>query len=106
MLERILEKLGVKRPEDLRPDELQLYQVWQQVLSRPDITIDDLRDLLPKELSRANAELRDFRNGPRKDSFYKAYTTLLEFLTSIITTPTTQREQLKADLARRFDLQH
>lgn len=105
MLDRILDKLGVKRPEDLKADELKAYRAWQAILQKPDVTIDDLKALLPKELARATAELRDYKNGPRKDSFYKAYTTLLELITSILTTPTTQREQLKAELQRRFDLQ-
>lgn len=105
MLDRILDKLGVKRPEDLKVDELKQYRAWQTVLNKPDVTIDDLKVLLPKELARAHAELRDFKNGPRKDSFYKAYASILELITSIITTPTTQREQLRAELARRFNLE-
>jgi len=105
MLNYLLEKLGIKSPDDLRPEELKTYQAWAYVLAKPEVSIDDLKKLLPKELERANAELRKFENSAKKDAFYKAYTELCEHITKIIIAPAKERETLKAFLKQKYGIE-
>jgi len=98
----IFHKQGIKSVDDLTPEEKKTYQQWASILNRPDPTIDDLKAILPKELARANEELRKHENSKDKDSFYKAYTTLCEFILKTITSPTQEREALKAFLKQKY----
>ena len=104
MLDAILQKLNLKSIDDFQPAERETYRQWAQVLAKQDVTIDDLKVLLPKELERANHELQNHENSPKKDSFYKAYASLCETLTKIILTPARERETLRAFLKQKFTL--
>jgi hypothetical protein len=104
MISEILQKLGLQSIDDLTPAEKATYEAWSKILSKPDVTIDDLKAILPKELERANVELRSFDNSEKKDNYYKAYTQLLTRLTTIIVGPTNAREELKTHLQKKFNL--
>ena len=69
MLESILQKLGIKSLDDLKPAEKATWVAWSKVLGRPDVTIEDLKKLLPIELERANVELRNHENSVQKDAY-------------------------------------
>jgi len=105
MLDRILQKLGIKSIDDLKPAEKATWVAWSKVLGRQDVTIEDLKKLLPIELERANIELRNHENSAQKDSYYKAYCSLLATLTKMIVAPTQEREQLKAMLNQKYGIE-
>lgn len=105
MLNFLLEKLGIKSPDDLKPAELATYQNWARILAKPEATIEDLKVLLPKELDRANAELRKHENSPKKDAFYKAYCELLATISKIISAPTQERDALKQFLKTKYGIE-
>jgi intergrase/recombinase len=95
-------KKGIKGYEDLNEAEKLTFQQWQAILNRPDTSIADLKAILPKELERANVELRKHENSKDKDSFYKAYTSLCEFMLTTIAGPEQKREQLKTMLKQKY----
>jgi hypothetical protein len=103
-IEQILDKLGIKSIDDLQPAERETFNQWQTIIAKPDVTIDDLRKILPKELERANHELHNHENSPKKDSYYKAYASVLEYLSKIIVTPAQERDSLRAHLKDKFHL--
>lgn len=105
MLTALLEKLGIKSINDLKPAELATYTQWAHILSNGDITIDDLKKLLPIELDRAHAELRKFENSAEKDLFYKAYADLCQNIMKMILGPAKEREQLKAMLKQKYGIE-
>jgi|SRR5579884_2819612 len=105
MLDRILEKLGLKSIEDLKPAERATWEVWAKVLAKPDTTIDDLKKLLPIEHARAEEEILKFENTKEKDLYYKAYLGFLNMLSKAITAPTDDRERLKAMLANKYGIE-
>ena len=104
MLDQILEKLGLKDPSELTQAERDTWGSWAATLAKQDVTIDDLKAFLPKELERANLELRKFENAKEKDQFYKAYSSLLDTITKFISGPTKQREALIAFLKQKYKL--
>jgi hypothetical protein len=103
MLSELLYKLGLKY-EDLKPEERKVYEQWSRVLTKPDTTIADLKQLLPQELERSRKEQNDYTNDTKKDLFYKAYIRILENLTLMITAPSEQRENLKNQLRQQFKI--
>ena len=103
-LSDIFEKIGIKGIDDLTAEEKKTFRQWQNVLAKPETTIQDLKSILPKELERAYAELRKHDNSVQKDAFYKAYTTLAETILKIITAPEKERSQLTAFLKQKYNL--
>ena len=104
MLQALLEKLGIKNIDDLKPAERATYIQWAKVLEKGEITIDDLKILLPKELDRAHQELRGFDNSAEKDLFYKAYAELCSNIMKIILAPAKERDNLKSMLKKKFNI--
>ena len=105
MLDQILQKLGLKSIDDLKPAEKATWMQWAVILEKRDITIDDLKKFLPRELERANVELRSFENSPQKDSYYKAYGDILAILTKFIVSPETERDQLRSMLKNKYGIE-
>jgi hypothetical protein len=103
MINEILQKLGLKY-EDLKDEERRLYDSWSAVLTKPDVTIDDLKKILPAELQKARAEHEKYDNTEKAELFWKAYVRVLSLISSIITTPAAEREALKEKLRKRFDI--
>jgi len=103
MISEILQSLGLKY-EDLKPEEKKVYDAWSAVLQKPDVTIEDLKRILPAELQKARAEHEKYENTEKAELFWKAYVRILSMLTSIITTPGQEREALKEQLAKKFSL--
>jgi len=105
MLDALLQKLGLQSPDELTEAERKTYQQWAQILSKTDVTIEDLKKILPMELDRAHSELRSFNNSKEKDMFYKAYAELCGNIGKIITAPQQQREQLRTFLKNKFGIE-
>ena len=101
----ILRKAGVTTESALNYEERETLRRYRELYTQPDVTIDDLKRLLPAEAERARTELTEYANDPNKDLFYKAYLRLLNTLTAIITAPEREREQLRAELKRKFNLE-
>jgi hypothetical protein len=104
MLEEILQKLGLKSIDELKAAERQTWMQWNTILAKRDVTVEDLKKLLPVEIERAKNELLKFENSNEKDLFHKAYITALETITKIIVTPEKERESLKAMLKQKYGL--
>jgi hypothetical protein len=104
MLDQILEKLGLRTFDELKPAERATYSEYARLLTLPDITIDDLKKFFAAENQRANAELRNFENGEKKQLYYQAYANFLTNIETFIYAPTKQREELRARLKQQFNI--
>lgn len=105
MLDQILQKLGLKSIDDLKPAERVTWMQWASILGKRDVTIDDLKKFLPQELERATIELRKHDNSAQKDSYYKAYGDILATITKVITAPEHERESLRSMLKKKYGLE-
>jgi hypothetical protein len=103
MLDRLLEKLGVKY-ESLTPEERKTYQAWADVLITKDPTLDDVKNLLAAESARAFEELQKWDNTPARELYYKALSHLVTTMHKLIATPAAQRDALKAHLQEVFHI--
>jgi hypothetical protein len=100
----IFEKLGIKGYDDLKEAERKVYKSWESALLKSDVTIEDLKKILPVEIKKAEAELELFENSAQEDLAQKAYLRVLRLLTTIIITPENERKTLEAQLRQRFNL--
>ena len=104
ILNQVLERFGVKDYSELKAEERAIYLKWADTLTKPDVTIDDLKKILPVELARANEELRQYENSDKKELYFKAYTRILQMLTDLLTAPEKARKALEGQLKNQFNL--
>lgn len=104
MLDSLLEKLGIKSFDELKPAERATYTEYARLLSQPDTTIEDLTKFFATELERTNAELRNRENSEKTQTYYQAYANFLVNIQTFILAPTKQREELRARLKHQFDI--
>src|SRR5436305_841159 len=104
LLNQVLERFGVKDYSELKTEERAIYLKWADTLTKSDLTIDDLKKLLPVELARANEELRQYENSDKKELYFKAYTRILQLLTDLLTAPEKERKALEGQLKNQFNL--
>lgn len=90
-LHNLLEKLGLKY-ENLTEAEKKTYQEWSDVLSQPEITIEDLKKFIPTQLDVLEQQQTDYQNSEKKDLYLKACIRNLKMIQAFILGP----EQRKA----------
>lgn len=94
----------MKDYSELKGQERETYLQWSAILNKPDVTIEDLKTLLPAEIERVTIEWRKYENDEKRDLYFKVYARLLQMLTDIITAPAKEREDLKKLLEKQFNL--
>jgi hypothetical protein len=105
MLNQLLEKLGIHNYEQLTAEERKTYQEWGQILSAPEVSLDDVKKLLTSESKRAAEEIRKFENSKDRQLFFQALARLTDTLTLFLDTPAASREALKAHLKQTFKVE-
>jgi hypothetical protein len=105
MLQQILEKLGIRSIDDLKPAERETWRQWGEILARHELTTDDIKAFLTTELARANGELHSFDNSDRKEMFYKAYAVFSETLLKAISAPQREKDQLRDFLRKKYEIE-
>lgn len=101
VLHNLLEKLNLKY-EDLTADEKKTYDEYSQVLSQPEVTIDDLKAFIPAQLKRLQSEQNDYRNTEKKDLYLKAHIRNLEMIFAFIQGPEARRKWLEETLNKQL----
>lgn len=101
VLNNLLDKLHLKY-EDLTPDEKKTYDEYSQVLSQPEVTIDDLKAFIPSQLKRLQSEQNDYRNTEKKDLFLKAHIRNLEMIFAFIQGPEARKKWLEETLNKQL----
>jgi hypothetical protein len=100
----IFQKLGIKGFDDLKADEKKVYEAWAKTLHKPDVTIEDLKRILPGELDRTDRELEKHETEGNKQSYLKAYAGFCRFLITVISGPKKERAALEQQLRQKFKL--
>lgn len=101
VLNDLLDKLKLKY-EDLSAEEKKTYEEYAQVLSQPEVTIDDLKAFIPAQLKRLQSEQNDYRNTEKKDLFLKAQIRNLEMIYAFIQGPEARRKWLEETLNKQL----
>lgn len=101
VLSNLLEKLGLNYV-DLTEEERKTYDEYAQVLSQPDVTIDDLKKFIPTQVERLESEQNDYRNTKEKDLFLKAQIRNLKMIHSFIQGPEARKKWLEDTLNKQL----
>lgn len=88
--------------EDLSAEEKKDYDYYSQVLNAPEVTIEDLRAFLPKQIERLENEQNDYQNSRDKDLFLKAQIRNLKMILAFIHSPEAKKKWLEETLKKQF----
>jgi hypothetical protein len=100
-LHNLLEKLGLDY-EKLTAEEKKTYQEWSNVLTQPEVTIDDLKKFLPSYIDRLEYDQTSYENKPNKDLYLKAAIRNAKMILAFITGPEKRREWLERHIEQRI----
>jgi hypothetical protein len=100
-LHSLLEKLGLSY-DRLTEEEKKTYQEWSQVLTQPEVTIDDLKTFLPSYIDRLEYDQTSYENQPNKDLYLKAAIRNAKMMLAFITGPEKRREWLEKHIEQRI----
>ena len=105
MLQQLLEQLGIRNYDEMSAEERKTYQEWGRILAAPNVTLEDVKNLLAAESKRATAEIKNFENPKDRQLFFQALVRLTDTLILFIDTPAASREALKAHLKQTFKVE-
>lgn len=88
-----LHKKGVDDPAKLSGEEKATYESYQRILSKSELTIDDIRAFLKQERAKIETKWRTYDAGSKDHliPYYTVYGVMLEALDA----PETARKQLE-----------
>ena len=106
ILTRILEKRGIKDIKQLDADEREAFEEafegYQRTLSKPDITIENLKEFLHIQLQVIEGKWKSYDMQNKADLI--PYHTVYKVLLDILNSPQAEREQLEKYLIQLHNL--
>mgnify|MGYP001563727878 CR=1 FL=1 len=102
ILARILEKRGIKDAKELDTDEREAFEGYQRTLSKPDITIENVKEFLHIQLQVIEGKWKSYDMQNKADLI--PYHTVYKVLLDILNSPQAEREQLEKYLIQLHNL--
>lgn len=93
ILAKLFQKRGIKDINDLSSEEKQTFENYERVLSKRELTIDDIKQFLSLQIGIIESKWRDYEYKEKANlvAYHTIYKTLLE----AIDAPEKEREQLE-----------
>ena len=82
LLQKLLFKRGIGSVDQLTPEEKSTFEGYEKILSKKELTIDDLRKFLQGQLILIEAKWKDYSYKDKADliPYFTVYKTILEAL--------------------------
>ena len=98
ILDKLLNKRGLRSTDELDPEEKETYEKWRKILSKEDLTIDDIKDFCKTQISVIEMKWKDLNTDNSKKAELIPYHTVYKTLEQVLNAPRSEREQLEAQL--------
>ncbi|MFA7662685.1 MAG: hypothetical protein WCX88_02095 [Patescibacteria group bacterium] len=98
ILDKLLQKRGIKKTDDLEPEEKETFENWRKILSKEDLTIEDIKDFCKTQISVIEMKWKDLNIDNSKKAELIPYHTVYKTLEQVLNAPRSEREQLEAQL--------
>ena len=103
-LSKILEEAGIKDFTEMNDLEKKTFEQYQQILSSPDITINDLKKIIPAQIQHLQNQVNDYDISPLKAIYLKARIKNMQFLEKMIVGPAKEKKRLVHELKNKFNI--
>ena len=93
LLAKLLQKKNIESLDELTPDEKAIYDGYEGVLTKEELTIDDLRVFLTQQIEIIEGKWSSYETDAKEDliPYHTCYKTLLRLLSS----PKLERQRLE-----------
>ena len=106
ILDLFLKKRGIGGPEELddtpnsdgSPTEKQNFEIWRKILSKDELTIEDIKLFLQGQIGIIENKWKDMSLPQEKKAEFVTYHTIYKTLEQAISAPKAEREQLEVYL--------
>lgn len=98
ILQKLLEKRGIKDIKELDDEERKQYKQWNEILSKETLTIKDIETFCQSQVDVIEGKWQDLNLDQRKKAEFIPYHTVYKLLLNAINSPKAVREQLEAQL--------
>ena len=95
ILTKLLERRGIKDVNELDKEERQQFETWQKILSKEELTIDDVKKFCQTQLEIIDTKWKDYDIPQAKKAEWINPHTIYKTLLQIIESPKAGREQLE-----------
>lgn len=99
ILARILQKRGIQKP-DLSHEEQATFDNWESVLSKRELTVDDLRQFIVARIDQIETKWKDLNLSNDKKAELIPYHTVYKILSNAINAPELERAALEKVLVQ------
>lgn len=103
-LEKFLNKIGVKKYEDLNAEEKETYREWEASLQGRQITQDEYRNFLESELDQAIGRLTDVDLSKEAEIFRKVEVRFIKKVLSFLDMPLVEKQLLEKQIESRWHI--
>ena len=103
ILQKLLARNGIESFDKLDEEEKSTYRNWDRILSKEELTIDDLKFFLKTQVGIIEAKWKDYGTAREKKEELLPYYTVYKALLDAIGAPQQEREALEAYLVRQLD---
>lgn len=98
LLSRLLLKRGIDDPNKLSKEEKQTFDSWQTVLSKEELTLQDVKDFCQNQVSIIESRWKDYNLDETKKARLIPYHTVYKSMLAAIDSPRSAREALERQL--------
>jgi hypothetical protein len=98
ILQRLLTKRQIKSKEELTPDEKSQFENWEKILSKDELTIEDLKTFCKSQIDVIEGKWRDLNVDQSKKAELIPYHTVYKTLEAALLAPKAAREALEQHL--------
>lgn len=98
LLVKYLEKLGIKNPNELKEEERVIYDNWQTILAKEQLTIEDIKQFCNTQISIIENKWADLNLDQAKKAELIPYHTVYKTLLVTMDSPKAAREALETQL--------
>lgn len=98
ILQKLLEKRGIKDLKELTEEETTQYKQWNEILSKEVLTIKDIETFCQSQVDVIEGKWSDLNLDQSKKAEFIPYHTVYKLLLNAINSPKVVREQLENQL--------
>jgi mRNA-degrading endonuclease HigB of HigAB toxin-antitoxin module len=98
LLTKLFSKKGIKDANDLIPEEKKTFENWNAILSKEELTIEEVKDFCKAQVDIIENKWRDYGLEQSKKAELIPYYTVYKTLLLAIESPKSAREALEKQL--------
>ena len=103
ILQKLLQRKGIESLEELSPEEKQTFNQWDEILSKEELTLEDVKDFCINQCEIIEGKWRDYNISNEKKAELIPYHTTYKTLLQTIKSPKVAREALERQLTQMLD---